>query len=404
MGASLLDKLCDRAEWERFYAYKTHLACPKAYAKRLRALIDSGQYEEVTLALREGAEPPLPRRAVISKLYSQKKRVVYTYPEPLGSVLKLLTYLMLRMYDGAFSDNLYSFRPGTGARDAVMRLKAACVGGEMWAYKADISNYFNSLPVDRLLKSLKALLKGDPELYAFLERLLLEPRVLWGGRILQEEKGIMAGTPQSAFFANLYLSELDRAFAGEHVPYARYSDDIIVFAKDKEEVLAKAERIRAFLTGVGLRMNPDKEQLFAPGEGWTFLGFCCKKDTVDIAKASVDKLKGKMRRKMRALMRWQKRNGLSGDRAARAFIRVFNKKLLESPDDNELSWAKWYFPTINTDRSLHLIDSYAQECLRYLISGTRSKARFNVRYEDLKALGYRSLVHEYYAGRQLREQ
>ena len=144
--------------------------------------------------------------------------------------------------------------------------------------------------------------------------------------------------------------------------------------------------------------------VFAPGEGWTFLGFCCKKDAVDIAKASVDKLKGKMRRKMRALMRWQKRNGLSGDRAARAFIRVFNKKLLESPDDNELSWAKWYFPTINTDQSLHLIDSYAQECLRYLISGTRSKARFNVRYEDLKALGYRSLVHEYYAGRKLKEQ
>ncbi len=404
MAASLLEKLGDRAEWERFYAYKTHLACPKAYAKKLRALIDSGQYEEAVRAVSEGAKAPLPRRAVISKLYSQKKRVVYTYPEPFGSALKLLTYLMLRAYDGMFSNTLYSFRPGTSAKDAVLRLRAACAGKELWAYKADISNYFNSLPVDRLLIRLKALLLDDPKLYAFLEGLLLEPRALWNGGIVEEEKGIMAGTPQSAFFANLYLSELDSAFEREGVPYARYSDDIIVFAKDKEEVCERAQRIRDFLSGAGLSMNPSKEQLFSPGEGWTFLGFCCKNGEVDIAPASVDKLKGKMRRKARALERWQKRSGASGTNAARAFIRVFNKKLLESPDDNELSWAKWYFSAINTDRSLHLVDCYAQECLRYLISGTRTKARFNVRYEALKALGYRSLVHEYYAGRRQTEQ
>ena len=43
------------------------------------------------------------------------------------------------------------------------------------------------------------------------------------------------------------------------------------------------------------------------------------------------------------------------------------------------------------------IDRYAQDCLRVLMSGQRTKGRFNVRYEDLKKLGYRSLVHEYYA-------
>jgi hypothetical protein len=31
-----------------------------------------------------------------------------------------------------------------------------------------------------------------------------------------------------------------------------------------------------------------------------------------------------------------------------------------------------------------------------MLSGRRTKARFNVRYEDLKALGYRSLVNEYH--------
>ena len=56
----------------------------------------------------------------------------------------------------------------------------------------------------------------------------------------------------------------------------------------------------------------------------------------------------------------------------------------------------WYFPVINTAESLGVIDRYAQDCLRFLLSGKRTKARFSVRYEDMKKLGYRNLVHEYY--------
>jgi hypothetical protein len=44
-----------------------------------------------------------------------------------------------------------------------------------------------------------------------------------------------------------------------------------------------------------------------------------------------------------------------------------------------------------------VIDLYAQDLLRYLISDTHTKSRYNVRYEDLKELGYKSLVNEYYA-------
>ena len=95
------------------------------------------------------------------------------------------------------------------------------------------------------------------------------------------------------------------------------------------------------------------------------------------------------------------RNEAEPERAARAFLRVFHRKLLESPVGNDLSWSRWFFPVITTAESLHQIDLYAQDCLRYLLTGKRTKARYNARYEDLKALGYRNLVHEYYAFRAL---
>jgi hypothetical protein len=57
----------------------------------------------------------------------------------------------------------------------------------------------------------------------------------------------------------------------------------------------------------------------------------------------------------------------------------------------------WYFPTITTTESLQLIDRYAQQCIRTLATGKHTKAAYNFRYEDMKNLGYISLVNRYYS-------
>ena len=394
---SLLDLLYDKESWDGFYEYKTSLCCPKDFSVYLSEFIKDKSYLPVCGAMFAGEPFPLPKKTVISKMSSQKKRTVYTYPIKENTVLKLLTYLMLRKYDGLFSSGLYSFRPGKTAKEAVRKLTRIRGITEMYSYKVDIHDYFNSVPVNRFLPLLKDALSDDTRLYAFLSSLLSEPRVLDHGEEITEEKGIMAGTPLSAFYANLYLKDLDRHFEEAGVPYARYSDDIIIFGKTEQETKEHARFIKSYLCSAGLTVNPDKECFCSPSDGFTFLGFYCCKNEIDIAAATVKKLKGKMRRKTHALMRWRKRNGLSGDKAAAAFIRIFNRKLLQSGDDNELTWSFWFFSVINTTKSLHQIDLYAQDCIRFLISGKRTKSRYNVRYKDMKALGYRSLVHEYYA-------
>ena len=215
---SLLDQLSRRECWEKFYEYKTSLAFPKAFAAELRDFIDGEGYLPVCRSIAAGEPFPLPRKSVISKMTSGKKRVVYTYPKAENTVLKLLTWLLLRRCDSLFEDNLYSFRPGRTAKDAVRALRAVPGLGDMWAYKADVSNYFNSIPVEKLLPMLAEALGEDGRLYGFLSALLGEERALSGRETVREQKGIMAGTPLSAFYANLYLRELDRHFARRGVP------------------------------------------------------------------------------------------------------------------------------------------------------------------------------------------
>lgn len=394
----LISSLSDPGLWQEYFEYKRSSGRLLNYEEQeLSAFISQKQYLPVVEHIRNGGTFPPPKKSAISKMNSSKMRIVYTYPPAENQVLKLLTYLALRQYDGCFPDNLYSFRAGRTPKDAIRRLTRHPDIHRMWSYKADISNYFNSIPVDRLLPLLEQTLTADPGLYRFLASLLTNPLVSDNGKLVPEKKGIMAGTPISTFLANLYLCELDNHFAAEGILYARYSDDIIVFAPTREELEEQTAFISSFLAEAGLSINPGKEARTVPGEPWVFLGFSFHEGMIDIAPASLQKLKAKMRRKARALARWRDRKNAPGENAARAFIRAFNRKLFEGVPEHDLTWARWYFPVITTDDSLKRIDSYAQSCIRSLATGSHSKSAYRFRYEDMKKLGYVTLVNRYYS-------
>ena len=396
----ILDCLRDQQQWQLFYEYK--VSCnnlPEWMLKQLREYIDNRRYLPVADRIDAGLRFSHPKKSAISKMHSEKKRIVYTYPQDENWALKFITYLLLRRYDHLFSPNLYSFRANTGVAFAIRDLSRIRGIGNMYSYKVDIRNYFNSIPIDRLLPMVRDVLSDEPRLYRFIEGLLTDPIVMDNGKKIAEEKGIMAGTPVSTFLANLYLREMDAMFFRERIPYARYSDDIIVFAPTESQLENRIQIIRNTLEKSGLSVNPAKESRTAPGEKWVFLGICYQNGIIDVAPASVEKIKAKMRRKTRALRRWAERKNLPGERAAKAFIRVFNKKLFQAESEHDLTWAKWFFPLINTDESLHAIDLYAQSCIRYLATGKHTKAAYNFRYDDMKALGYVSLVNAYWRHR-----
>lgn len=394
----ILTSLLDQSQWQRYLNYKIesgHLS--PGEEKELTEFIRQKRYLPIAERILRGDSFPHPRRTAISKMHSTKKRIVYIYPKDESTVLKLLTFLLLRGYDHLFCPHLYSFRAGHCAKDAIGYLSGCPDIGAMWSYKADISDYFNSIPVDKLLPILSDALPEDLSLCRFLTDLLTDPYVYDGGVLIREEKGIMAGTPFSTFLANLYLADMDRTFFEKGRIYARYSDDIILFAPSQDALEQDIALIHRHLAEKGLSINPAKESRCTPGQMWTFLGFSWQDGVIDIAPASVDKLKGKMRRKTRALARWQARKGKEHIHAARAFIKVFNRKLFESTPDHDLTWARWYFPIITTTDSLRMIDHYAQGCIRYLATGKHTKGAYDFRYEDMKALGYISLVNRYYS-------
>ncbi|MCQ2421960.1 MAG: hypothetical protein MJ064_03065 [Lachnospiraceae bacterium] len=382
--------------WEEFYAYCTsneHIV--KSELKELRQFIDCGSflswYERIV-----SGDFPIAERTVLNKKGTAKKRVVYMFPGEAGWILKYLSF-RLHAYDDCFADNLYSFRVKRGVKRAVSDILAIPGLRNRYVYKLDIHDYFNSVSVEAILPMLKELLYDEqPGLYSFIEAFLRNPYVYADGERIEETKGIMAGNPLSAFLANLYLSDMDHFFEGAGIPYARYSDDMIVFAESEEQLSSYREEILRRLSEKGMTVNPAKVFLAAPGETWDFLGITYRDGAVDIAKASVEKLKHKMKRKARALYRWKVKRQASDEQTIRAYIRHFNRKLYDNPAKGELTWCRWFFPVITTTDSLKELDTYMVACIRYLKTGRYSKANYSLRYETIRSYGFRSLVHAYY--------
>ena len=395
---SLCTRLADPAEWERFYSYKEenrHLT--REEAEDLRTYIDKREYEPVVSRVLSCSAFSIPEKKLIRKMHTEKKRTVYLFPREENYVLKLLTFLLLRTYDGLFTDNLYSFRVSQGVSKALSRILHTPGLSAMYSYKADIRDYFNSIDVDQMLEMLSEIFSDDPLLFQLFHDILKSPWVNDQGEIKEEKKGVMAGTPFAVFLANLFLLPLDQEMQHQDFLYARYSDDIILFSPDPEKLEKGIQIILQSLDSHGLTVNPEKEVRTSPGEPWTFLGISYTDGITDVSPVSAEKLKARIRRKARSIKRWQIRKQTTNEQAVKALIRSMNRKYFSADSSHELTWTRWYFPLINTDKTLHELDLYLQYWIRYLYTGRHRRKNYEFRYEDMKALGYQSLVHAWYA-------
>ena len=293
---SIIDKLLCNEVWLSFLEEKVSTKnMDKRQIEDLTSFIQNKEYVSVVGKIKNKEKILPPLKKIVSKQYSSKKRIVYSFSREENYVLKLLTYLLIRQYDYIFAKNLYSFRANHGVKKAIDYLRGDRHLSDKYVYKVDIHDYFNSVDINLLLPNLKEIMKGEMDAYSFIESLLSDPRaMLPNGDVVYEKKGIMAGVPISSFLANVYLNQLDWYFYNNGNRYARYSDDIIVFACNELERQDSISHIHLYLADVNLSVNSEKELISNPHEPWDFLGVSYHDGIFDISPISAKKLKKKI--------------------------------------------------------------------------------------------------------------
>lgn len=390
----IIDSLRIEEQWQMFLNYKIEKNHISQYEiEEIQAYIKGKRYLEMYDQIMQGIFPKdVPEKKIVNKDGTTKKRIVYSFDHDSSITLKFIAY-QLYAVDDHFADNCYAFRRKHGVAQAIRRLLQLRVQ-EKYCLKVDIHNYFNSICPKRLLEKLSFV--PDEKLRVVFANILLNDQVMYKGEKITEAHGAMAGIPVAPFWANVYLAEIDQMFAERKVNYFRYSDDILILADSYEELMDLQKILYKKLEELGLEINHEKEAVYAPREKLEFLGFSFSDGVVDLSAHTVEKAKARIRRKAKALMRWQRKKGLTADKAAKGFIRSMNHKFYGTGADDEFTWSRWFFPNITTDQSLKEIDHYMQQYIRYIITGRHYKGNYRISYEALKDWGYCSMVNAYY--------
>ena len=368
-----------------------------SYRKEKRYLenyISNKKYLEIALSIKNNNYTfSNPIKLVINKGNSNKKRIVYKFNDDEVVLLKYITYLLFD-YDYLFSNNLYSFRKSVNMKDAIYKIKKVIQNKNIYAYKVDISDYFNSINIEILLDRLKCDI--DSDLYLLINNILSNNKSIYNNEIIYEENGIIAGCPISSFLANYYLNELDKYFYDNDIHYFRYADDILILCDSEIERNKYIKIIKDKIKELKLSINTDKEYYYDKTDRIDFLGFSFYGDSIDISNNTLNKAKRRIKRCARYTRKLYLEKKLNFDEAIAFMNKKLNKKFYGNKR-SELSWKYWFFPVINTTNGISEIDKYFQDCLRFMISGKHNKKNYKiVPYSKLKDNGYRPLKHEYY--------
>lgn len=180
------------------------------------------------------------------------------------------------LFEADFKDFSYGFRPRKSAHEALREVYKWLNFGCRWVVDADIKSYFDTIPHDRLLLSVRS---------RVIDRSVVKLIATWLEAGVMEELEVRketTGTPQggviSPLLANLYLHWLDRYWErkglGERPHDAhlvRYADDFVILCgRQPERYLGEAQKV---LDRLGLKLNPQKTRIVNAREApFDFLG------------------------------------------------------------------------------------------------------------------------------------
>lgn len=222
------------------------------------------------------------REEVLSGRYQPEPLRQFTLPKPDGKqrvisaqylkdklVQRALLIVLEPNAEAIFHHDSYAYRRGRSVKMALDKTHERVRIGQDWLVDADITKFFDNIPLTPLQKKLKAFIK-DSDALTLIDKWLKQG--VQSSSLFGTSRGISQGAILSPLFCNLYMNEFDQAMSDAHIPFVRFADDFLLFADEQ----SKAEKALAFagkkLAQMDLELHPSKTRVVRSSRKIIFLG------------------------------------------------------------------------------------------------------------------------------------
>lgn len=186
-------------------------------------------------------------------------------------IQQAITQVLSPIFDKAFSEYSYGFRPNRSAHMAVDKALEYMNMEYDWVVDIDLEKFFDKVHHDKLMRIIsKTINDGD---VISLVRKYLVSGISIDGKYLPSDIGTPQGGPLSPLLSNIMLNELDKELEKRGHKFVRYADDCLIFVRSEKSASRVMKRITRFIEEeLSLSVNMTKSRVTKP-ENIKFLGF-----------------------------------------------------------------------------------------------------------------------------------
>lgn len=212
---------------------------------------------------------PTPNVNVYQREVAGKQRTFVSTHALNSALLSGLQAGLTKQFSPFWHTDSYAYQKGKSRHNAHDRMISLTNRGYTEFYRTDIKACFESISTNALTQLIALYLPNDP-----LQLLIAD----WLSSSEQQgAKGLPMGLPISPVLCNLFLADLDMAFANNKlftgVKLLRFADDLLILAKNKKHLDISKKALIFWLIQNKLTINQDKTSEGTLAQGVDFLGW-----------------------------------------------------------------------------------------------------------------------------------
>ena len=220
----------------------------------------------------KGSYIPTPCKVFFKMKRGKKEKRKITVYSPLDQMLQhCIRFEIDRCFADRFHPRSYGFCVGRGTFQAVNQCLKYMNHGWKYVVDADIRKCFERIKHKIVLDRLRTEI-GDSRVIRLISVYIKNPSIM-NNRIIHNRIGLNQGACISPVLANVTLNSLDWYLHRERIPFVRYADDIVLFARTRQQAKIDKEKLEKYLNDkLSLELNEEKTNII-PAEKLEYLGF-----------------------------------------------------------------------------------------------------------------------------------